>query len=177
MKKLLSQLFRSVFYELLCKFSFSYKVPKQTLNPSNLPLLPARAGVCFRVVVVLGARRCRCRRCRCRCRLLVKSNMSGGLGYQLGHWNLARGLHARHRPGATKRRRGNPRQRRGGAPALWLAEGAGTRVPRCSNCCSPRTAPTPRRFSKLSVTAGSVTQVRPSAATGHQTAVTPRAGV
>lgn len=103
--------------------------------------------------------------------------MSGWLWYRLGYRSLAGGLHDRYGPGATKRRRGNPRQRRGGAPALWLAEGSGTGVPRRSNCCSPRTAPTPRRICKLSVAAASVTQVRPSAATGHQTTVTRRAGV
>lgn len=149
--------------------AFVYSVPKTNTKPSKPPHLPARAGVCFRVVLVLGARRRRCRR------LHVKPAKSGGLRSRLGHRSLAGWLHARHWPGATKRRRGNPRQRRGGAPALRLAEGAGTEVPRCSSCCSARTAPIPSRISKLSVAA--VTEVRPSAAAGHQTPVTPRAGV
>lgn len=156
-------------YFVNCPVKFSV-CPKTDINSSLL--LPAGAGVCFRVDILLGARRSRCRR-----HLLLNPDMSGGLGYQLGHRSLAGGLHARHRPRATERRRGDPRQRRGGAPALWLAEGAGTGAPRCSNRRSPRTAPTPRRISKLSVAAAAVTQVRPSAAAGHQTAVTTRAGV
>ena len=126
--------------------------------------------------VIFSARRsrssCCCRRRR---RLLFSPHMSGGLGYQRSHGSFARWLHARQRPGATTRRRGDPRQPRGGAPALWLAEGAGTGAPRRSSCRPPRTAPTPRRINKLSVAA--VTQVRPGAAADHQPAVTPRTGV
>lgn len=135
--------------------------------------LPARAGVCFRVVV-FGAWRgswCRCRRHRRR--LLVKPDLCSTLGCRL---SLSGGLHACSRPGTTKRRRRNPGQRRGGASALRLAEGPRAGVPRRSSRCSSRTVPVPRSIGKLSVAAAPVTQIRPSAAADHQPAVAARAG-
>lgn len=120
--------------------------------------LPAGAGVRFRVVL-LGARRCRRRR------LLANPDLRASLGYRQ---SLAGGLHTRSRPRATKRRRGNPGQRRGGASTLRLAEGPRAGVPRRSDRRSPRTDPISRSISKLS--AVPVTQIGPGAAADHQTA-------
>lgn len=136
---------------------------------TNSSFLPARAGVRFRVDL-LGARRCR------HCCLLVKPDLCTTLGNRLRRRNLAGGLHACSRPRATKRRRGNPGQRRGGASALRLAEGPGAGVPRRSDRCSSRTDTISRSISKLSAAAVPVTQIRPGAAADHQTAVAARAG-
>lgn len=131
--------------------------------------LPAGAGVRFRVDL-LGARRCR------HCCLLIKPDLCTTLGNRLRRRNLTGGLHTSSRPRATKRRRGNPGQRRGGASALRLAEGPGTGVPRRSDRCSFRTDTISRSISKLSAAAVPVTQIRPGAAADHQTAVAARAG-
>lgn len=172
------KLFRQVrvFHTTKCRNSARKFHLKSQKTANSIPLLlPARAGVCFRVVVVLLVACCCRHRCCSRRRLLLLN--PGGLGHQLGYRGLPGGVHARHGARATLRRRGDPGQRCGGASALWLAERAGTGAPRRSSCRSSRTAPTPSRISKLSAAAAAVTQVRPSAAAGHQTAVTPRAGV
>lgn len=157
----------------LRKFGFRTKVLDPITKNSNASLLPARAGVCFRVVVFSAWRGSWCRR---RCRLLLKPDLCATLGCRLRHRSLTGGLHTCSRPGATKRRRGNPGQRRAGASALRLAEGPRAGVPRCSSRCSSRTVPIPRSISKLSGAAAPGTQIRPSAAAGHQTAVAARAG-
>lgn len=150
--------------------TFSWK-PHRLSSPA-VSVLPAGAGVCFRMVVLLGAR-CRRRR-RLYLHLLLDPDMSRRLHSQLGHRGLTGGFHAAcRRARAAARRRGHPREPRGGAPALWLADGAGAGVPRGSNSRSSRTAPTRRRLSKLSAAAAA--QVRPGAAAGHQPAATPRA--